>query len=128
MSKSAPGWQGSPLLKPGQTIHSEETPSFSDLFTKVSGVSVDAQQLMADLNKNINLFSGNAIPLLGILNDLTGEQFRRALSSALAGANGAIDGANGMIANANGLISRSSPKMDADCRQPPDQFGERSTG
>jgi phospholipid/cholesterol/gamma-HCH transport system substrate-binding protein len=109
----SPGLASSPLLKPGQTIRSEETPSFSDLFTKVSGVSDDAQKLMADVNKDINQISGNANTLLGNLNDVTGERNRKAVSSALAGPNGAIDGANGMIANANGLISRSSPKIEA---------------
>ena len=109
----SPGMANSPLLKPGQTIRSEETPSFSDLFTKVSAVSDDAQKLMADVNKDINQISGNANTLLGNLNDVTGPQNRQNFSAALEGANGTIANANGTITNVNGLISRSSPKIDA---------------
>ena len=109
----SPGLASSSLLKPGQTIRSEETPSFSELFTKVGAVSDDAQKLMADVNKSINQISGNANALLGNLNDLTGPQNRQKVSAALDGVNGTIANANGTITNVNGLITRSSPKIDA---------------
>ncbi len=102
----SPGLVSSPLLGSGRIIRSEESPSFSELFTKVSAVSDDAQRLIGDVNKSINQISGNANTLLGNLNDVTGEQNRKAVASSLAGV-------NGMIANADGLLSRSSPKIEA---------------
>ncbi len=100
------GREGSPLLKPGQTIRSQETPEFSELLAKISGLSEDAGKLIADLNRNINRISDGADTLLGNLNDATGAGNRKALSSLL-------DGANGMVANANDLIARNSTKIDA---------------
>ena len=102
----SPGHEKSPLLLPGQTIRSEETPEFSELLSKFSALSDDAKQLILDLDKNINRISSGADTLLGNLNDVTGPKNRQALSAALSGA-------NGMISNANDLISRSSPKIDA---------------
>jgi phospholipid/cholesterol/gamma-HCH transport system substrate-binding protein len=102
----SPGQVSSPLLKPGQTIRSEETPAFSELFAKIDAMSVDAQKLIGDLNRNINEISGNANTLLTNLNETTGPRNRQNVAAAL-------EGANGMIANANGLISSSSPKIEA---------------
>lgn len=108
-----PGKVGSPLLKPGEAIRSEETPAFSELFTKISGISDDAQKLLGDLNKNVNTISANANTLLANLNETTGPKNRESIAAALAGANGMITNANGMVTNANGLITNSAPKIDA---------------
>ena len=101
----SPGRPDSPLLKPGQTIRSEETPEFSELLAKMSSLSEDAKKLIGDLDRNINRISDGANTLLGNLNEATGGRNRKALSSAL-------EGANGMISHANDLISRTSPKID----------------
>ena len=101
-----PGRSDSPLLAPGKTIRSEETPEFTELLTKISGLSEDARKLIGDLNRNINRISDGADALLGNLNDATGTGNREKLASIL-------NGADGMIANANGLMTRTSPKIDA---------------
>jgi len=102
----SPGRSTSPLLPPGQTIRSEETPEFSELLAKINLLSEAAGKLIGDLNRNINRISDGADTLLGNLNDATGARNRGKLSSIL-------DGADGMIANANGMISKSAPKIDA---------------
>lgn len=101
----SPGKQNSPLLKPGQTIPSDETPALSDLLAKFNGLSEEAMKLIVDLNKNVNKISAGADTLLGNLNEVTGPKNRKALESTL-------EGANGMISNANALISRISPQLD----------------
>lgn len=95
----SPGNRKSPLLKPGQTVPSEETPEFSVLLTKFSNLSDNALKLIDDLDKNINQISSKADVLLGNLNDLTGEKNRKNFSEALE--------------NTNSLISRNSPRIDA---------------
>ncbi len=100
------GSADSPLLRPGQTIPSEETPAFSELLNKMNALSEDAGKLIADLDSNINRISDGATTLLGNLNEATGPKNRKALSSLL-------EGANGMISNANDLVTRTSPRIDA---------------
>jgi phospholipid/cholesterol/gamma-HCH transport system substrate-binding protein len=100
------GREDSPLLAPGQTIRSEETPEFSELLAKINGLSEDAAILIGDLGKKLNRISDSADTLLANLNDATGPTNRKALASIL-------ERTNGTIANANDLISRSSPKVDA---------------
>ena len=114
----------SPLLGSGMTIRSEESPSFSDLLTKVGAISDDATALIADVHKNLNQISGNANTLLGNLNDVTGPKNRQNISAALEGVNGTITNANGTITNVNGLITRSSPKIEAIVTNLPGQFRE----
>jgi phospholipid/cholesterol/gamma-HCH transport system substrate-binding protein len=100
------GREDAPLLTPGQTIRSEETPEFTELLAGLNNLSGDARRLIGDLGKNLNRISDGADTLLANLNDATGAKNREALASIL-------DGANGVISNANDLISRSSPKIDA---------------
>ncbi len=100
------GREDSPLLPPGQTIRSEETPEFSELLAKINGLSEDARILVGDLGKKLNRISDSADTLLANLNDATGPANRKALASIL-------ERTNGTVANANDLISRSSPKVDA---------------
>lgn len=102
----SPGTQNSPLLGPGGTIPTDETPALSDLLAKFNGLSEEAMKLIVDLNKNVNQISAGANTLLGNLNEVTGPKNRKALEATLAGA-------NGMIANANALIGRISPQLDA---------------
>jgi phospholipid/cholesterol/gamma-HCH transport system substrate-binding protein len=102
----SPGPQDSPLLRPTETIRSEETPAFSDLVVKINGMSEDAKKLIVDLDTNINRISQGADTLLGNLNDITGPTNRKALA-------GTLEGANTMVASANQLIASSSPKIDA---------------
>jgi phospholipid/cholesterol/gamma-HCH transport system substrate-binding protein len=109
----SPGLMSSPVLKPGETIRSEETPEFSDLFAQMSALADNAQKVMADVNKDINQISGQANTLLTNLNDTTGPQNRHNISAALEGANKTIANANGMITNANSLIASTSPKIEA---------------
>lgn len=101
----SPGSENSPLLKPGQTIRSEETPALSDLLAKINGLSEEAMKLIVDLNKNVDRISSGANALLGNLNEVTGPRNRKALETAL-------ENANGMITNANDLVIRISPKVD----------------
>ncbi len=102
----SPGSEKSPLLPPGETIQSVETPEFSELMSKVSAISDDARQLITNLDKNINKISSGTDELLENLNKMTGPKNQQSLSAALSGA-------NGMISNANDLISKNSPKIDA---------------
>ena len=100
------GREDAPLLAPGQTIRSEETPEFSELLAKINGLSEDARNLIGDLGRKLNRISDSADKLLVNLNDATGPTNRKALASIL-------ERANGTVANANDLIARSSPKVDA---------------
>jgi phospholipid/cholesterol/gamma-HCH transport system substrate-binding protein len=102
----SPGHADKPLLRPGQTIRSEEKPEFSEMLAKIDRMSDDAKKLIVDLHKNLNRISDHADTLLGNLNEATGPKNRQALSSIL-------DGANSMVANANGIITRNSSKIDA---------------
>jgi phospholipid/cholesterol/gamma-HCH transport system substrate-binding protein len=102
----SPGREDAPLLAPGQTIRSEETPEFTDLLAEVNSLSGDARKLIADFDKNLSRISDGADTLLANLNDATGAKNREALASILAGA-------NGVISDASDLISRNSPKIDA---------------
>lgn len=95
----SPGERTSPLLHPGQTIRSEETPEFSALLTKFNGLSDDAKQLIGDLDKNINQISSKADTLLKNLNEVTNEKNRQNLT--------------GVLENANGMLTRNGPKIDA---------------
>jgi len=101
-----PGREDAMLLKPDQTIRSEETPEFTDVLAQLDGLSTDAKRLIGDLDKNLNRISDGADSLLANLNDATGAKNRKALASIL-------DGANGVIFNANDLLARSSPKINA---------------
>ncbi len=109
----SPGLVSSPGLKSGQTIRSEETPEFSELFAKIGAIADQTQSLMADVNKQIDQIAGSANTLLGNLNETTGPRNQKAITAALEGANGMIANANGMITNANGVISSTSPKIEA---------------
>jgi phospholipid/cholesterol/gamma-HCH transport system substrate-binding protein len=102
----SPGRGEKPLLKPGQTIRSQETPEFSEMLAKINSLSEDAGKLIADLNKSINRISESADTVLGNLNEATGTKNRKTLASIL-------EGTDSMISNANGLISRNSPRIDA---------------
>lgn len=95
----SPGNRNSPLLKPGDTIRSEETPEFSELLTKFNGLSNDAGKLINDLDKNINQVSSRADVLLSNLNEVTNEKNRKNFS--------------GVLENTNSLIERNSPRIDA---------------
>ena len=66
------GREDSPLLAPGQTIRSEETPEFSELLAKINGLSEDARILIGDLGRKLNRISDSADTLLANLNDATG--------------------------------------------------------
>jgi phospholipid/cholesterol/gamma-HCH transport system substrate-binding protein len=102
----SPGSANSPLLPPGQTIKSEETPEFSELFAKFSSLSDDAKHLITETDKDIGQISKGANTLLANLNEVTGPENRKALSSAL-------EGANRTIAHADALIIKTSPRIDA---------------
>lgn len=102
----SPGGRDSPLLQPGQTIRSEETPEFSALLRKINSLADDAGKLIADLDRDVNQITQGANALLGNLNEVTGPKNRKEIAATL-------EGAHAMVANANGLITRASPKIEA---------------
>ena len=102
----SPGHSDSPLLQPGQTIKSEETPEFSALLRKINALSEDARKLMADLDRDVNQITQGANTLLGNLNEVTGPGNRKTITATL-------EGAHTMIASANDLINRTSPRIEA---------------
>ncbi len=102
----SPGSADSPVLKPGQTIRTEETPEFSELFAKFSALSDDAKRLITNLDNTVGQVSKQADTLLANLNEVTGPENRKRFASTL-------DAANQAVSNANELIKRSSPKIDA---------------
>jgi phospholipid/cholesterol/gamma-HCH transport system substrate-binding protein len=102
----SPGNSSSPLMKPGQTIKSEETPEFTALLRKFNALSDDAGKLIADLDRDVNQITKGANAVLGNLNEATGPRNRKALTATL-------EGAHTMITNANDLITRTSPRIEA---------------
>lgn len=102
----SPGSSSAPLLKPGQTIRSEETPEFTALLRKISALSDDAGKLIADLDRDVNQITKGADAVLGNLNEVTGPRNRKAITATL-------EGAHTMVANANDLITRTSPRIEA---------------
>jgi phospholipid/cholesterol/gamma-HCH transport system substrate-binding protein len=102
----SPGRQDLPLLQPGQTIPSEETPEFSALLRKISVLSEDARKLMADLDRDVNQITQGANTLLGNLNEVTGPENRETIKATL-------ESAHTMMSSANDLINRTSPRIEA---------------
>ena len=102
----SPGSSSSPLLKPGQTIKSEETPEFTALLRRISALSDDAGKLIADLDRDVNQITKGADAVLGNLNEVTGPRNRKAITATL-------EGAHTMVTNANDMITRTSPRIEA---------------
>jgi phospholipid/cholesterol/gamma-HCH transport system substrate-binding protein len=102
----SPGSSSSPLLKPGQTIKSEETPEFTALLRRISALSDDAGKLIADLDRDVNQITKGADTVLGNLNEVTGPRNRKAITATL-------EGAHTMVANVNDMITRTSPRIEA---------------
>lgn len=102
----SPGSKDSPPLRPGQAIKSEETPQFSELLQKISGLADDAGRLIADLDRDVNQITKGADRLLGNLNEVTGPENRKTIAATLKGA-------QTMVSNANDLINRTSPRIEA---------------
>ena len=92
------GSHDAPLLKPGQTISSQETASLDDMTRKLSGIADHADELIVQVQGEVKQISVRTNVLLANLNDLTGPANRQQLA--------------GILSQTNSLIAAQSPRID----------------
>jgi phospholipid/cholesterol/gamma-HCH transport system substrate-binding protein len=117
------GSNDAPRLPPRSTIASEESLSLDDLQRKIVTVANSAESLMSSVQSSVAGITVDARQLLANLNQITGDPNQKRVASILAQADTMVAGMSGKVGhiseqilkltdNANGVVGKMGPVVD----------------